>query len=334
MVKKLWQNFNWMKVMKIAVGSTVAVMLASGLGLAYGTSAGVITLLSVQNTKKETLAVGGKRVAAFLIALGAAAFSFGLFGYGPLSLGCFLLLFAGICHVLPFQDAIAINTVLVTHFYVEQSMSLAWIQNEALLLLIGAGTGLLMNLYIPGNVTAIRKDQEGIEEDMRKILERMSRALLVESKRAYDGTCFQALETRLKEAAKKAEINRENNLLSDTRYYLDYMRMRKNQSHVLKKIYEDICMLDKVPGQTYPVSEFIRQIFDSFHEYNNAMGLLDRLDEIKAGMKEEPLPVTRSEFENRAVLYRILYELEEFLELKREFVMGLEEKQVKRYWKI
>lgn len=37
-------------------------------------------------------------------------------------------------------------------------------------------------------------------------------------------------------------------------------------------------------------------------------------------MKKEPLPVTREEFESRALLYHILMDLEEFLIEKKRFV--------------
>ena len=38
-----------------------------------------------------------------------------------------------------------------------------------------------------------------------------------------------------------------------------------------------------------------------------------------ADMKAEPLPENREEFEDRAVLFYILKQLQEFLSLKREF---------------
>jgi len=37
-------------------------------------------------------------------------------------------------------------------------------------------------------------------------------------------------------------------------------------------------------------------------------------------MKEEPLPVSRTEFESRAVLYHILMDLEDFLQEKKRFI--------------
>ena len=47
--------------------------------------------------------------------------------------------------------------------------------------------------------------------------------------------------------------------------------------------------------------------------------LLDRFYEIDEGMRTEPLPAERSEFEDRAMLYSLLRHLEEFLRIKKEF---------------
>lgn len=225
------------------------------------------------------------------------------------------------------------DTVLITHFYTEQSMSLFWVRNEALLLLIGVAAGMLMNSYIPGNKKEIRKDQRHVEDQMREILGRMSEVLLDQSKEQYDGTCFGPLELRLKESVKRAVANRDNTLLTDTSYFITYMEMRRDQTEVLKKIYENICLLDRIPSQTFVISEFFQEISIGFHEYNNVQGLMEQLDQIQKKMKEEPLPKNREEFENRAVLYRILYELEDFLALKRRFVENLTEKQIRNFWK-
>ena len=50
-------------------------------------------------------------------------------------------------------------------------------------------------------------------------------------------------------------------------------------------------------------------------------------------MQNQPLPVTRDEFETRAILYHILTELEAFLVHKKRFVNALDDKQRKLYWK-
>ena len=49
-----FKNINLIKVIKIAVGTGLAIFIAGIFGLNYSASAGIITLLSIQDTKKST----------------------------------------------------------------------------------------------------------------------------------------------------------------------------------------------------------------------------------------------------------------------------------------
>ena len=84
--------------------------------------------------------------------------------------------------------------------------------------------------------------------------------------------------------------------------------------------------------QTGQVAELLRETAVTFGESNNARELLVRLDETFMWMRESELPVTRQEFEDRAVLYGIMTELEYFLQLKKEFADSLTKEQVLLYW--
>ena len=53
------------KTGKIAVGCCLAYTAASLLGLRYATSAVTITLLSIQNTRRDTFRLAGRRSCAF-----------------------------------------------------------------------------------------------------------------------------------------------------------------------------------------------------------------------------------------------------------------------------
>ena len=67
----------------------LAMAAAQALGLRYNSSAGVITLLSIQDTKRETIRVTGRRFLAFLAAMVLGPVSFALAGYRPLAMGIF-----------------------------------------------------------------------------------------------------------------------------------------------------------------------------------------------------------------------------------------------------
>lgn len=68
------------RVVQIAVGCTLAIGIASLLGLQSSVSAGIITILSLQDTKKETLRSAVDRFAAYALAVLFSIAVFGLLG--------------------------------------------------------------------------------------------------------------------------------------------------------------------------------------------------------------------------------------------------------------
>ncbi len=326
---------DYIKILKIAAGAGISMALAEGLGLHYAASAGVITLLSIQDTKRETIRVMVRRLFSFGLALAFAAACFSVFGYGAPALGVFLLLFSGASLALGIPEGISVNTVLMTHFMAERSMSVLNIVNELALLAAGVGIGVLVNLYILGKGRLMRENQAEFVSRMKDILESMAKMLSPQKEAEEAGLRerLKGLDLLLKAGEKNAYEEMENKLLTETKYYLRYMNMRKNQSAVLGRIAENIGHLQTLPVQSEQIARFIRQIVDSFHEYNNAIELLDRLMKVKESMRKQPLPDTRQEFESRAVLYRILLELEQFLEIKKNFVEELTEDEIKKFWR-
>ncbi len=383
------RKVNYLQLIKIAAGSCIAILIAGWLGLNYSASAGIITLLSIQNTKKETFLIAGKRFLSFLISVGIAWISFQLLGFHAFSFGFFLLIFAGVCYLLGLEGGISMNAVLTTHYLIEESITIYWISNELFLFLIGTGIGILLNLYFPQNTQAIRKDQVKIEEEIKQLLKHMSNTIFLKSEEIFPNSeekfshsgkmflsskstsshsedtllpakstpsyseetflpskgtssnseetswiqSFDILDHHLDEALTKAYDNMNNTLQNDTRYYIQYMQLRKSQRNILKRICSQITSIHTVPKQSYIIAEFLNHIAATFHEYNNAIDLLNRLQMMKSDFKTDPLPTTREEFEDRAILFQILNELEAFLLLKKEFVLSLTDIQLRKYWK-
>lgn len=321
-----------LKLVKIAVGSAASIFLADVLGLRYGTAAGIITLLTIQDTSRETIMISVKRIAAFLLATFLAYMVFHVAGYHVLAYGIFLFLFVACCVWLRLGDAISINAVLTTHYLLEQNMSLSFIGNEALLLLIGAGTGTLLNLYMPGKGKEIRVMQRTLEEDLRRVLLRMAEYIGKEDRSDYTGACFDKLQADIASGTKQAYAYMNNTFFQESKYFIAYMNMREQQTLVLRDIYKKIISIRTIPPQTEQVAELFHEAAVTFGESNNARELLARLSELLRHMKDSALPVTREEFEDRAVLYGILMDLEYFLQLKKEFADSLTEEQVRRYW--
>lgn len=323
-----------LKLIKTSVGSAISLFIAMALGLNNAASAGIITLLTIHDTSKETINIALKRIAAFFIATLFSYVIFHVAGYNFIAFGIFLFLFMGCCQMLKLKDAVSTNAVLVTHYLIKGSMEIPFILNEALLLFIGAGIGTLLNLYIPGKIKEIRHTQHILEEDLKTVLLRMSEYIVKEDKSDYTGSCFQKLLADVDEGEKHAYAYMNNTFFQESKYFMEYMQMRRQQCVVLQDIYKKIVSLSFIPPQALQISEFIRNISISFGESNNARDLLDELAILTSGMKNSSLPVTREEFENRAVLYMILTDLEYFLQLKKDFSDSLSEEQIKKYWNL
>jgi len=321
-----------LKLFKIAVGSAAAIFLADLLGLNYSTSAGIITLLTIQDTSRETITISAKRICAFLVATVFSYMVFHLLGYHVFSYGIFLFLFIACCGPLHLGNAVSTNAVLATHYLLEQKMAFTQIGNEALLLLIGAGIGTLLNLYMPGKGKEIRTTQYRLEEDLRAVLLRMSEYIGKEDRSDYTGNCFEKLQADIDAGKKQAFAYMNNTFFQESKYFIDYMNMREQQTVVLRDIYKKIVSMRTVLPQTEQVAKLLRETAVTFGESNNARDLLASREEALMRMKDSELPVTRQEFEDRAVLYGIMTDLSYFLELKKEFADSLTDEQIGKYW--
>lgn len=312
-------------IMKSAVGSTLAIIIASRFNLLYSVTAGIITLLTIQNTRKETLEIALKRVAAFIVAMLLAYASYRFFGFTTIAFGVFVFFFVALANLLRIQVGITMNAVLVTHFLVEQRMDFPLIVNEALILLIGMSIGVLVNLIMMSNIEEIKKEQKIVEDRMKETINCMARML----RRRQDCGYVQAqreqidlinLEALIDRLLDKAYEEAGNNLLSETRYRISYLEMRKLQLDILSDIRKSIEDIHDVLPQGIELSDYMKKMSDEFTEENNVKTLLEELDALYEYFRREELPKTRNEFENRAILFNISRDLESFLEIKRTFV--------------
>ncbi|MFT4146840.1 MAG: aromatic acid exporter family protein [Mobilitalea sp.] len=340
------RKVNLLFLFKTGIGSAIAILLAESFGLLYSPSAGIITLLTIQNTKKDTLKIAFKRFQAFVLAVIVAFLSFTAIGYTPIAFGAFVFLFVALCILFKLQDGIAMNAVLMTHFLIEKNMSFGLILNEVSILIVGMSLGIGLNLFMVNNKKRIKQEQLLLEEDLKTALSGLAQMLKEKdfyqsgeeapkeniNNGTYQDFDFLPIEKKLNGLLKRAYEEAGNTILTDTRYLVSYLEMRKLQVNVLKDIMCNIAGIPVALRQTYPVAEFIESIASSFHERNNAIGLLKELEELKEHFRQEELPVTREEFEYRATLLQILKELEYFLWLKRNFIKELEEKNMNSYW--
>lgn len=305
---------------KITSAAIVAILVAGVLQLQFSPTTGIITILSIQKTKKETLKTAGRRGMAFLLAIIVSFLSFHILGFHVFAFAVYLLIFSTICLYFGWVEAIAMDSVLITHFLTEGNMKPEILMNEILLFIIGTGFGIIANLHLRNKKEEFETMAAKVDEEIRGILKRMADRLLREDKSDYDGSCFEKLEKDVEDAKESALQNYNNQLLNASYYEIDYMKMRESQVEVLKHVYESIKMVEMIPSQTKKIANLIVKIEAGYHKENTVKEFLYELERLEKEMKQENLPANREEFEARAVLFYMMKQLEEFLILKEKFM--------------
>ncbi len=311
------------KLIKYVTGSVAAVLLAAALQLQFAYAAGIITLLTIQDTKKETVRVTVKRMIIFFIMTILSAMIFPLAGYHVWAFGIVLIPYLLCCMALDMKEAIAPIAVLCTHYISAQSCSATMIINEFLVLIIGAGIGTLWNLFMPDGKRHLIVYQRIVDDKIVNILKRMALYIEREDKSDYTGSCFDELDAMLADLKKEALRYMNNHLITEDDYYYEYMLMRARQCNILKRIYADIIRLTATPEQGKKLADFIQKTADEFTEQNDVSTLLSELEKLHSDYERQELPVTRQEFENRSMLYHILEDMKSFLEIKRKFIVEM-----------
>ena len=71
--------------------------------------------------------------------------------------------------------------------------------------------------------------------------------------------------------------------------------------------------MDTTPHTAAKLSEFLKKMVDEFHSGNLQDRLQKDFDDMDKYMKNQPLPVEREEFEDRARLFSLMRSIEEFI---------------------
>ncbi|XBG79675.1 aromatic acid exporter family protein [Enterococcus cecorum] len=307
-----------LRTIKTVIASVLAILIATQLHLLYATAAGIIAILSVGNTKKTSLKSGLGRVLSLGLAIILSFICFTTLGFHTWAFGVFLLVFIPLSVRFNLADAIVVNSVLITHFLVEKSFSWQMILNETLLMTIGVGLALLLNLYMPDNEKQLKEDIKAIEEDFRTIIFAMAYHLNLEKIAPLDDACLD-LRSKLRAALNQAHIHQKNQWISEEDYYSEYFSMRLYQLRILRDMVNLLIEIDIDGLFVDELRKVLISTAENFAEENDGKLILWQIEAVYQNYRQKPLPQTREEFENRALLFQFLQSFRSFIEIKAIF---------------
>ena len=309
---------------KISVAAILAILCAQALKLDFAISAGIVAILSVQPTKKETLRTALARLLAFLVALVISVTLFNLLGFTSPVFFLYLAIFILVCQWRKWISAMAMDSVLISHFLSFGKTGLTEIKNEVLLFVLGVGFGILVNLLLHKKTDYIEELKNKTDQQIKLVLHRMALRIQNPALADYDGSCFTSLNQSLFTAKKQAEENYNNQFSKKDTFDSRYLEMREKQTKILYEMYKAANCIQTVPSTAALLADFLDKVSTEYHKDNDVKSLLEELLQIHEKMKTVPLPQARPEFEDRANLFILMERLEEFLLIKRDFMLTVQ----------
>ncbi|WP_249871940.1 aromatic acid exporter family protein [Oceanobacillus saliphilus] len=306
------------RTIKTAIGTPLSISIAQLFGLTNYVSAGILTILCIQPSRKRSFYSAWHRFLACMIASIYALVFFELLGYHPLILGLMLALFIPTTVFFKITPGISTSTVVTLNLYSSSNITFALLIDQYILIIVGIGTGLLLNLYMPSLDKNLKEKQEKLEENFRIILYEYSRYIKYKDT-SWKGNEITDSEDILKEANHLVERDRENHLLRNKHPYRDYFRMRANQIELFKKMLPLVTNLPNTDLISEKIANFFEKLSNSVHPGNTAIIYLDQLKELREEFNKVELPTTQEEFETRANLFQLMHEIEDYLMIKKKF---------------
>lgn len=309
-----------LNAIKVSIAVALAIVIASFLKVQFALSAGIVAILTIAPTKKETVRIAVSRLFAFAFALVIAIAVFSIAGINETGFVIFVLLYAFVCYWQKWTAALAMNSVLVSHFLSLGYMNIDAVLNECFIFAIGVSVGILVNLHLHRNRDAMNVLRKQTDEQIVHILSRMGERIRNVDLEGYDGDCFRKLEKILRDAKNRAEENYNNQLGRKRDYDIAYIEMREKQYSVLREMYKNVREVKTKPQTAAYLAGFIEELAKVFHEENDCKLLLEQFEAMDKHMKAQPLPENRQEFEDRARLFVFMRNIETFIEIKKAFI--------------
>lgn len=316
------------RTLKTAVATPLSMAVAQSFGVTNVATAGILAILCIQPSRKQSFKIASERFLACLLAIAFSAMFFEVLGYSALVLSLLLIVFIPTSIFLKLESGILTSTVITLNIYLFENFNLSFISNQLYLIIIGIGTGFLVNLYMPSLDKQLDNLKKSVEVRFQIILEQFSQIIRQKETNWKRGELLE-LEALFKEATTLVRRDKENQMSVSKHSYYDYFEMRKHQFEILKEI---LLLVERIPKEEAigeEIAAFIVKIGKAVPTGDTAAYYLKELEGLREKFKEISLPKTYEDFETKSVLLELLYEIERYLTVKRN-LMQPKEKPVQK----
>lgn len=303
------------RTIKTAIGVPVAILIAQFIGLSNFISPAILTILSIKPSRKKSFISAWDRFACCMIGILLSFLFFEFISYHPFVIGLLLIVFIPITVYFKITQGIVTSSVIILNLFSKGYIDMPLIGEQILVILIGIGTALILNLYMPSLEHKLLEYQKELEKKIQKILFEIARYIRDESS-LWDGKELLEASDILEEATILVATDKENHLLRNEHSYDEYFSARRKQLDLLRRMIPLVSRIDHVDLISDEIANFFEDLSAAVSPQNTATVFLEQLNDLREVFRTGELPATRKEFEIRANLFRLLHEIEEYLTIK------------------
>lgn len=306
------------RTLKTALGMTLAVILSRLIGLDNYASSAILVVLCIKDTRVKSFEAAIYRFIACFIAIMIGSVFFTYLGSTPIVLGVMVLLFIPVTVMIGVQEGIVTSCVIILHLYMAKVIDFNLIINEILLLIIGIGIALIMNMFMPSLDHKLNQYKRKIEDDFILITFVFSEGLNNPNKK-LNTPSFDQVSQNIKKAKSLAFREVKNHFVRNENSYYHYFDMRQEQLTLLKRMKNLIESMQHSQHAHHLCSQLLLNVSQNVQSNDYSLMRLHSLYEIKIKLQSIELPKTQGELESIAALFQLLNEVEEYLQIKSQF---------------
>ena len=301
---------------KTAIAATLSLLVAQALGLKFSSSAGIITILDIFETRKATIKGGLKRTLSATIALVLGILVFEIFDYKTWAFGLYLLLFVPLSFLLKIELGLGPSSVVVTHLLSYGEINSSIIINELGLIFIGTGFAMLTNLYAPESQDELKKWIEDIDGDIKDILIFFGDTLVNNlDVKIYEGK-IKRLEDDINKALNLAIIENDNRI-ENSKNLLIGLSHREREMDLLMEMYDDLKSIPKEYADGKLISDLIVDTANNLSDNGDMVKVKKRIEFLEEHFHMMELPETHEDFIIRSSIFQVFRSLNQFIDISK-----------------
>ncbi|UXR70761.1 MULTISPECIES: aromatic acid exporter family protein [unclassified Staphylococcus] len=305
------------RTIKTAVGMALGVIIAKLMGLDNYASSAILVVLCIKDTKMHSVKAIWSRFVSCLIAMGFGAAVFPLLGQHAWVLGLIVLFFIPLTVMFNTQEGVVTSIVILLHFFNAETINMALVFNEILLLLVGLSIAFMMNTFMPSFEKELTQYQNDIENQIRHIFNTFGEMCSKDAQSCE--LSFDKLLLTIQQAKSIAFRDVKNHFVRNENSFYHYFDMRQDQVDILQRIHFNLAHMSVDDVLLPKVAQLFKEMADNVNENNYTAMRLHTLYDIRLQIDELPLPETHEALHTRASIIQILYDTEAYLNIKSNF---------------